>query len=284
MTGVGQGHVSDWLVAYPAGTRHGYATDIGQFVDYLDGLGVDLLGVSRPVVQRWLAQLTARGLAPATVRRKASAVRSFYSYLVDEQVLELNPTAHLRSPKGAGPQKFGLTAGQARVLIAAASGRSAAAHALVWLMCGAGLRVSEACTACLEDIVGDVLTVTVKGGYRQSKPLSAPVREAVARAAGDRVEGPILQVGGRPVSRREGSRMIEELTAQVGIEHCTPHTLRHTAATLALGAGAPVQDVQQLLGHRSIQTTLRYIAGRDVLGAARSAADQLADTLTGGKP
>jgi hypothetical protein len=42
MTGVGQGHVSDWLVAYPAGTRHGYATDIGQFVTYLDSLGVEL--------------------------------------------------------------------------------------------------------------------------------------------------------------------------------------------------------------------------------------------------
>ncbi|MDF1596964.1 MAG: tyrosine-type recombinase/integrase [Acidimicrobiia bacterium] len=276
-----RGLVADWLVGMTPNTRSGYGTDVAQFITYLENVNVGLLVVSRPVVQRWLAELIGKGLAPKTVQRKASAVHSLFSYLTDEGHVETDPTVHLRRPKGEGPQKSGLTPAQARLLISAARDRSAAAHALVWLMVGVGLRIAEACTARLEDISDDVLTVTVKGGHRQAKPLSPPVLEAVRRAAGDRKEGPILLTSeGRPLSRRAGWETIVELSTSVGVEKCTPHTLRHTAATLALEAGAPVQDVQQLLGHRSIETTLRYIAGRNIRTATAAAARLLGDTLT----
>jgi site-specific recombinase XerD len=276
-----RGLIADWLAAYPSGTRRGYTTDITQFLAYLDIKNMGLLAVTRPVVQRWLAGLLETGLAEATVRRKASAVSSLFDYLTAEGIVDSDPTDLLRRPKGEGPQKLGLTATQARVLIAAARTRSSATHALVWLMVGIGLRIAEACTARLEDITDDVLTVTVKGGHRQAKPLSPPVLEAIRRTVGDRKDGPILLTSdGRPLSRRAGWEVIVELAASVDIEKCTPHTLRHTAATLALEAGAPVQDVQQLLGHRSIDTTLRYIAGRNVRTATAAAAELLGDTLT----
>ena len=74
---------------------------------------------------------------------------------------------------------------------------------------------------------------------------------------------------------------MEEVTREAGIEDCTPHTLRHTTATLALPDGVPVEDVKELLGHKRLETTLRYIQNRDVLGGARRAAERLGSALAG---
>jgi integrase/recombinase XerC len=150
-------------------------------------------------------------------------------------------------------------------------------------MAGAGLRVAEASSANIEDLKDGLLTVTVKGGHRQTKPLSLPALQAARAAIGDRTEGPILtNRDGARLSRRRAWELIERLATSAGIKSCTPHTLRHTAATLALAAGAQVQDVQALLGHRSIETTLHYIRNRDVLGGAADAARRLGNLLEPG--
>ena len=275
--------VSDWLIGYPPATRTGYRTDIDMFAKWIEfNLEKDPIDADRADIQRWLANLADQGFAPSTVRRKASAVWSFFNYAVQEKLREHNPADNLRRPKGESAPQRGLLIEQARALISAAESHSSAAHALVWLMAGAGLRVTEACRARLEDI-NDVgyLSVTVKGGHTQLKPLSAPVSEAITAAADSRESGPVLMNrDGNPLSRRRAWELMERLTTSVGIESCTPHTLRHTAATLALEAGASVEDVKELLGHRSLETTLRYIENRDVLGGAAKAADRLGAVLS----
>jgi len=274
------GLVSDWLMAYPSTTRDSYRRDIDQFGVWLEK---DLLEATRNDVQRWLAYLRDRlDRTPATVRRKASALTSFYDYCVQERHLSQNPCEHIRRPRGENAPKRGLPIDQAQELIKAARDRSTAAHALIWLLAGAGVRVAEACRARIEDLNGSFLTVRVKGGDSQIKPLSRPVLEAVLAAVGDRTEGAIvLNQNHRPMSKRTAWRVVEELTAQLKIENCTPHTLRHTAATLALAAGAPVEDVKELLGHKRLETTLRYVQNRDALGGARKAADRLGAALVG---
>jgi site-specific recombinase XerD len=272
--------VSNWLIAYPSSTRDSYRRDVGQFADWLDG---DLVTADRDDVQRWLAHLRdGLELSAATVRRKTSAIASFYSYCVQEKHISQNPCKYVRRPRGENAPKRGLTLDQAQDLLEEAKSHSTSSHALVWLMAGAGLRVAEACRASIEDVHGSLLTVRVKGGSTQIKPLSAPVLEAVHLASSGREEGRIVtNSDGRPISVRRAQQLIEEMSKRAGIEDCTPHTLRHTCATIALSAGARLEDVSQLLGHKSLETTLRYVQGRDILGGTMKAAATVGAALEG---
>jgi site-specific recombinase XerD len=274
--------VSEWLMGFQPTTRTTYRHAVREFAGFHTG---DLLEVTRPDVQRWVRHLTDDLLhVPATVRKKTSALSSFYDYAVDQKHMAHNPCEHVRRPQGESAPRQGLSLEQAQALLKAATDHGKTALALVWLMAGAGLRITEACTARIEhlDTAQALLTVTVKRGHRQIKPLSPSVLQAVLAVIGDRTTGTILtNVDDNPLTRHRGWELIEKLTKQTHITDCTPHTLRHTAATLALEAGVPVQDVQQLLGHKNIETTLRYIRNRDILGATRNAANHLETVLLG---
>jgi len=272
--------VSDWLIAYPPTTRDSYRRDVDQFGNWLEK---DLLEATRNDVQRWLAHLRdGQGLSGSTVRRKTSAVASFFTYCVQEKVIDQNPCKYVRRPRSENAPKRGLTLDQAHALIDEATAHSNAALALVWLMAGAGLRVAEACRASIEDVHGSLLTVKVKGGSTQIKPLSKPVHEAVKRASFPREDGRIVtNSDDRPISVRTAQLLIVDLSSQAGIDDCTPHTLRHTCATIALSAGARLEDVSQLLGHKNLETTLRYVQGRDVLGGTMKAAEAVGVALAG---
>lgn len=272
---------SDWLIRFNSGSRSQYRHGLNQYVEWLDG--TDPLEVRRATVQRYVAHLVDHGYADATVRAKTSAVASFYKYAMQEKAIEVNPATDLKRPAGEGEVKRGLPRDQALQLLATARDHSPTAHALIWLMAGVALRVAEACNAQLEDLnrAEQLLTVTVKRGHRRTKPVTGPVLAAITTAAAARTTGPILtNRDGNPLTRVRAWELTERLAAEAGIEHCSPHVLRHTAATLALEAGAPVQDVKELLGHRSLETTLRYIHNRDILGGTRKAAELLADALT----
>lgn len=271
--------VNDWLVEFSArGTRGSYKRAVLQFADWYEG---DLLDATRADIRRWVSSLVAEGLKDSSVRAKASAVSSFYRHLVAEGHLGANPAADVRRPQGESEPRLGLTVDQAQKLITTAEAHSRMAAALVWLMAGVGLRVQEACTARIEDLKEDLLTVKVKGGHRQTKPLSDTVATAVNAAIADRTTGPVLiDTNGQSVPAWKAQRLIADLGEAAGIpDRVHPHILRHTAATLALEAGSPVEDVSALLGHRSIETTLRYIRNRDVLGGTRKAAARLASVL-----
>lgn len=274
--------ISDWLLGFSDRTRDNYRRDVTQFQTALDK---PLLEATRTDVQRWLASLSDHGRSPATVRRKASSVSSFYHFCVQEGHIPTNPAEATRRPKGDNAPRLGLPLRQAHTLLHAARAHSRHAHALVWLMAGVGLRITEACTARIEDIHNDHLTVLVKGGDRQTKPLSQPVIDAINTTIGDRTEGPIiLNKDGLPIARQSAWRIITKIADQADIDDVTPHVLRHTAATLALEAGAPPEDVQVLLGHKSLDTTLRYLQGRDQAAGALNAAQLLGAALNRKEP
>lgn len=287
-----QALIADWLVEFPSKTtRSTYRLAVTQFAASLDG---DVLEATRADVRHWIASLTNSDLKDSTVRVKASAVSSFYSHLRIEGLIEFNPAEDVKRPQGESEPRLGLTLDDARRLIAEAEAHSKMASALVWLMSGAGLRVEEACSARIEDLSGDLLTVRVKGRHRQIKALSEEVLVAVLAVIGDRTTGAVVIDGdGREVKPWKAQRLIAELGARAGIvERVHPHLLRHTAATLAIEqagevcdacgrAGIPIEDVSALLGHRQIETTLKYVRGRDVMGGTRAAAASLGKVLRG---
>lgn len=276
--------IADWLVEYRSkSTREKYRCAVLQFETWLDG---DLLEATRSDIRRWIAHLSSEGWADNTIGVKKTAVVQFFRHLYVESVIDENPAVEISFRKAEPAPRLGLDAAEAHKIIAAAENHSRYVAALVWLMAGAGLRVHEACSARIEDLEDDLLTVRVKGGHRQVKALSEEVLSAVSAVSDGREEGPIIVDGdGRPVKDWRAQDLIRDLGKHAGItEKVTPHILRHTAATLSLEAGTPVEDVKELLGHASVETTLRYVRNRDVIGGTRAAAARLGKTLRGSAP
>lgn len=279
-----------WLLGYSsAHTRDAYRRDLAQFARYLDGhLGIpDPLQAPRPAVLAYARHLDDAGhLTAATRARKLAAVASFYGHAVADGVLGMNPAANVRRPRvSADSPRLGLSADEARAVVAAAVERSAAHRALVALCMGVGLRVSEALSvtpAAITTVGGHrVVAVTGKGGKARQVPLSPQVLALLDEALDGCPDGVtvVRDEAGRPVDRHRALRMIGALGRAAGVPGLRPHDCRHTAATLALDNGAPIHRVQDVLGHSSPTTTMRYVRARERLD--HSAAYVIGQVLAG---
>lgn len=273
---------NSWLAQYPPTTQDSYARALRQFSEWaqLD----NPLKATRPLIQDWLKHLTATGLAAPTIRNKASALSSFYNYAAEEGAITANVARYTRRPRGGDGIRLGLPVDQARAVLQTAHQTSPTAHALVTLLMIAGLRISEAVKADITDLDTDagkpVLEVTRKGGHSQRIPLPTLVADAVETAAGTRTDGPLLAGprGGR-LTRHRAAQLVQQIGEQAGIPGLYPHLLRHTCATNMLRQGIPVEKVQQVLGHRSIATTMRYVRALNQLDTTPG--ETLAAALTG---
>ncbi len=280
--------VAGWLLAAGSPhTRRAYRRDLEQWAGWLGEHDVTLFAARRPHVDAWAETLRRQGRAPATIARKLATLSSFYGYAIAEGAaygieVTADPAARARRPRidRDHSETRGLDAGQARALIAAADAEGAAgrprAAAIVRLMTEVGLRVADVAGADVADFGAErghyTLTVTRKGGRRQKLALPPGVAHAVERAIGGRRSGPVVATrAGRPMAASEVFRTVRRIARKAGITAgITPHSLRHTAATLALDAGAPLRDVQDMLGHADPRTTRRYDRARESLDRAAS--------------
>ncbi len=262
-----------WLLGFGnPHTRGAYARDLRQWAEWCDGFGVELLDVGRAHLEAWARVLEEAGRAPATVARKLAAVAGFYAYAAEEGAIARNPAAHVRRPRvGDDSPTLGLDREEARRLLDVAAEAGPRDRALVALLLYNGLRVSEACSADAGDLDTErghrVLRVTRKRGRREAVPLAPPTVEALDAYLAGRSSGPLLEAndGGR-LDRHDAGRIVRRLTRAAGIgKAITPHSLRHTAVTLALDAGVPLRDVQDLAGHADPRTTRRYDRARQSL-------------------
>lgn len=284
--------LSAWMLSLgSASTLRAYRQNIRDYTAWLDHHGLDLLTVKRPMVDAYRHTLTG---APSTVARKLSAISSFYSYAVTSDAIPSSPVAGIKRPK-VDPDVSstqGLTKDQARALLAAAKADGPRAHALLALLLGAGVRLSEALNADTTDYGHDsghrVLTLTRKGGKR-AKVALAPFTVAALDEYLGATGADIAQRAdeGRPIfttrtgarwNTSEAFRTVQRLAAKAEIPgSISPHSLRHTFATLALDEGAPLRDLQDSLGHADPRTTRRYDRARGNL--ARSASYTVASVL-----
>lgn len=289
-----------WLASLTSdNTRRAYRRDLRAFLDFLDGHALDVFSVERQHVDVY--RLTLDGQSAATVARKLSALSAFYKYALDEGAAMANPVVRVKRPKvdADHSETQGLTKAQALALLDAAKQDSSRSHALVALLLYTGARISEALNARVSDLGFSgghrVLSVTRKGGRKAFLVLPAPVIEALSALLGDddargaAVALPDLGDGngralfatrnGRTWAPSEASRTIQKLAVRAGIHGTiSPHSLRHTHATLALEAGMPLHELQDSMGHADPRTTQRYNRSRDRL--ERSSAHVLAQTLS----
>jgi len=271
-----------WLATYrSARTRRAYAGDLAAWLDWLGEVGVDALDARRVHVDLWVRQLLDAGAAASSTSRRLSALSSWYRHLVEHDLIAANPAAAVRRP-AVDPDHtatVGLDRDQARAFIAAADADRGPARlrtaATARLLLHIGLRVDELAAADVADLGHDrghrVLTVTRKGGRRATvvlPPATAAAVDAYLAARGDEA-GPLLATasGGR-LDQAALWKLVRRLARAAGIpswERLSPHSLRHTAITLALDAGAHLRDVQDFAGHRDPRTTRRYDRARDTL-------------------
>ena len=224
-------------------------------------------------LERWLAEMRAGGLAPSTLARRVSAVRTFFRHLILIGRREDNPAAAIQLPRRARRLPRALSPSETERLIDAATGttpRTLRDRALVELLYGAGLRVSEA--VALEksgvDLDERIVRVVGKGGKERLVPLGRPAAEAARRylALGrphlDRRYRPelFLNARGGALTRAGAFFVLRRLAGKAGLEpeRVHPHLLRHSFATHLLEGGADLRSVQEMLGHADLGTTERY--------------------------
>jgi len=239
---------------------------------------------------------------PATVGRKLSALRSFFRLFVKRRVLPGSPVAALRGPKRArklpsflgkedagrlmeapGTSSGGSTLGtgeRGRPSRDASAGaglsdemKQRQERALVEVLYGAGLRISEATGLDVADIErdGDSALVRVRQGKGRKDrivPLGRPavqaldsylaVRERWLVCLGRSTDAVFVGTRGERLDPRVFRRQLARRTGRAGVRRISPHALRHSFATHLLGEGADLRAIQDMLGHASLRTTERY--------------------------
>ena len=236
-------------------------------------LGHPLGRATADELERYLAELRAQGLAPATIARRAAALRSFFRHQTLLGLRGDNPAAELELPRRIRRLPRTLSPAEAERLVEAAAGtqpRDLRDRALTELLYGAGLRVSEAVS--LErggvDLERRLVRCVGKGGKERVVPIGRRAAEALRRYVTrgrpflDRRHRPELFLNSRggPLTRAGAFLILRRLAARAGLEpeRIHPHLLRHSFATHLLEGGADLRTIQELLGHSSLSTTQMY--------------------------
>jgi len=259
-----------------AHTVRAYAGDVDSLLLYCATSDVtDPADITLMHLRGWLAEQGRRGMARATLARRASSARAFTAWLARRGMASADPGARLASPSVARVLPTVLAAGEAATLmehaaVAAddASPVAARDRAVVELLYATGMRIAELCSADVRDIDRRSRTIRVlgKGAKERVVPFGQPAAEALEDwlAVRGMLAGPeardALFVGarGKRLDQRTARACVHRLARQAGVPDIAPHGLRHSAATHVLEGGADLRSVQELLGHASLATTQRY--------------------------
>ncbi len=246
------------------------------FFQFLKLKGVDSLDkVDKAVMRGYLAHLAEQGIVRASIARKLSATRSFYSYLVREGILTKNPLEQVVSPKLEKRLPSFLTVAETVRLLTApdlSKPKGQRDRAILELLYAAGLRVSELVNLNREGQVNlDAREIRVWG--KGAKERVVLIGEPAAGALGNYLsrgrpvllggkggeEALFLSRNGERFTEREVQKMLGEYADKAGItKRVHPHLLRHTFATHLLDGGADLRVVQELLGHTNLASTQIY--------------------------
>ncbi len=257
-----------------ANTVASYARDIERLARYAVSRGSKAPNEIRAAeLREFIYALKDVGLAPATIRRQISAVRTYYKFLVGEALAARDPSDRLESPKGWRALPSVLSGAEVERLLDAFNAIDPLAirnRALLEFAYATGVRVSELTGLRLQDISYEegLARVLGKGSKERIIPVGRRALGAVAlyvreiRPTLDRGRGRdrlFLNARGTPLSRVGAWAVIKGAARRAGLtKRVTPHTLRHTFATHLLEGGADLRAVQEMLGHADLSTTQLY--------------------------
>ena len=267
----------DYLGLEAGNSRHtitSYLRDVGRLASFSWSRKVrNPNSVTPELLRDFVFYLKDLGLAPTSIRRQISAIRTYYRFLTSEGYSESDPAARLETPKCWRTLPEVLTVEEVEALLSVPNPDERLAwrdRALIEVAYATGARVSELIGLGLNDLWFDDALVRVmgKGAKERLVPIGRKalgaaavyVREIRPRLDRGKTQGRLLlNVRGQPLSRVGAWQIVKRCAARAGIvKRVTPHTLRHTFATHLLEGGADLRAVQEMLGHADLATTQIY--------------------------
>ena len=266
-----------------AHTLRNYASDLEQFLDFLDQSGVrprtlpPITQIDHLTIREWLAQLHTAQKKKASIARKLAALRTFFQFLVREEIVELNPAKLVATPRLEKKLPTHLSIEEAIRFIESPdldTDLGKRDRAMLELMYATGVRVAELTTLNVGDVDLHNRLIRVTGKRRKQRivPFGDPAGDAIRAYLQVRekflLQAPIskrdeevlfLNYQGTRITTRSVGRMVEKyIRICAGMHNISPHALRHSFATHLLDSGADLRDIQELLGHARLSTTQIY--------------------------
>jgi site-specific recombinase XerD len=258
------------LTAASPHTISAYLSDVNLFIEWVGRQSIVTPdAVTKDVVRQYIGFLTTMKMAKRTTGRKLAALRRYFGWLARNQKISVDPTIGVRTPSDTGRLPKVLTNEQLGALLHTddtdqPDWKIARDTAVIELLYGSGLRVSELCSLDVDSINVKQLAVSVmgKGGKERRVPVGEPALVALKQWVALRTEvvanssTVALFVNSR--GTRLGTRDVRRIIDARSLAPTHPHALRHTYATHLLDNGADLRAVQELLGHADVATTQRY--------------------------
>jgi integrase/recombinase XerD len=256
-----------------------YRRDLARADAHLRAGRSSLVGATGKDLAGFIAHLQASGEAAASTARRLAALRMFFGFLVSEEIVTVDPTAHLEGIRVAAGMPKPLTMEETERLLSSITGdepRDVRDRALLEFLYATGARISEACGLNLDDLdLRDrVVRLFGKGSKERVVPIGRVAAESLrayleegARAglvpaswkSGQDRSAVFLTNTGRRLNRQKAWDVVKTAGRRAGLDgEMSPHVLRHTCATHMLEHGADLRIVQEMLGHATISTTQIY--------------------------
>jgi len=252
-------------------TVEAYARDLAQLAALSQEFEKEVFTLDRADVVEILARLRNTGKSDASISRFISALRGFYKFAAGEGFTKRDPTTYLESRKSWQTlPRFLNQVEMERLLAQPELGTDVGTRdrAMLELLYASGLRVSELISLRMSDLDWEKGTLSCfgKGSKERCVPLGRSALDYLKmympcrlRLLRDRhTDLVFVERGGRRVSRQKFWRLTRQYGERAGIGHVTPHTLRHSFATVLLEHGADLRSVQLMLGHADVSTTQIY--------------------------
>ncbi|MCG8686520.1 MAG: site-specific tyrosine recombinase XerD [Desulfobacterales bacterium] len=257
-----------------ANSVQAYSADLTSFLTYLEQNEItDICLADTTSILGWLVHLTRKGLSPKSRARHLITIRGFFKYLSGEKRISTNPIKDVDIPKAGQSLPKVISVTEVEMLLEAADPETPKGLrniAMMEIMYGAGLRVSELINLKVQDVNLDAGLVRVmgKGAKERIVPIGSKAKEMTRLwldtgrpRALKQLTSEYLFVAraGNPMTRQAFWKIIKKHASLAGISKpVSPHTLRHSFATHLLEGGADLRSVQTMLGHSDISTTQIY--------------------------
>jgi integrase/recombinase XerC len=253
-------------------TVRNYTRDLLEFFGFVSEKGINTLkDVNKQTLRNYLAYLMEKGFAKSSIARKLSAIRSFYRYLMREEMISASPAATTVSPKLDKRLPYFLTVEEAKRLVESpdlSQPQGQRDRALLELLYASGMRVSELVNMNMEQInlATNEIRVWGKGskervvliGTPASRALDTYINKGRRELLGGKKNNALFvsRYGGR-LPARTVQKILTKYARNIN-KKVHPHVLRHTFATHLLDGGADLKVVQELLGHADLSSTQIY--------------------------
>ncbi len=261
------------LEKYAKNSRVAYMSDFESFVNWCESNSiVGASNVTLANLRKYLATITNENLKSSTISRRVASLRHYFSFLKRRNFIRESPAVMLKSPKVKTRLPEVLKHSDIKALLDSKPKNSKKSNvnldlrddAVLELLYGCGLRVSELCSLNMDDLTGNTVKVIGKGSKERLVPVHKKAVDAVEKWVRfgresflnglEYTEVLFLNSRGNRLTPRDVRRILDRRS----LVPTHPHALRHTFATHLLDNGADLRVVQELLGHVNVQTTQIY--------------------------